>query len=83
MSRSCYPMHREIVGRADLPRNTPYNVLTPLSISTLLLSTTQSKRRVSVMMTNHKNTDAIANDAEQKMIREPAQIDSAQVTLPN
>ena len=52
-------------------------------LSALLLSTPGSKRWMSMVMADDENSDFVANDAEQKVIREPPQIRSPDITLPD
>ena len=54
-----------------------------LPASAILLSTAGSKRWMSMMMADDENSDFVANDAEQKVIREPPQIRPPDITLPD
>ena len=51
--------------------------------SAILLSTPGSKRWMSMVMADDENSDFVANDAEQKVIWEPSQIRSPDITLPD
>src|ERR1700686_611783 len=53
------------------------------SSSAILLSTPGSKRWMSMVMADDENSDFVANDAEQEVIREPPQIRSPDITLPD
>jgi hypothetical protein len=51
--------------------------------SVIPLSTSGSKRWISMVMADDENSDLTTNDAEQEMIREPPQIRSPDITLPD
>jgi hypothetical protein len=53
------------------------------SYSAILLSTSGSKRGKSMVMADDENSDFVGNAAEQKVIREPPQIRSPDITLPD
>src|ERR1700731_4268060 len=56
-------------------RHSPY--------SAILLSTSGSKRWISMVMADDQNSDFATNAAEQKVIRKPPQIRSPDITLPD
>ena len=51
--------------------------------SAIPLSTPGSKRWMSMVMADDEDSDFVANDAEQEVIREPPQIRSPDITLPD